>query len=66
MSGYGTDILLWSERQADLLRRRAAGDLVNDTELDWANIAEEIADVGASQLAQVRSLLRQAPLAGAR
>jgi hypothetical protein len=62
MSNYDTDILLWSEHQADLLRRRAAGDLVNDAELDWTNIAEEIADVGASQLAQVRSLLRQALL----
>ncbi|HEY2616058.1 MAG TPA: hypothetical protein VGI78_01850 [Acetobacteraceae bacterium] len=27
MSEYDTDILLWSERQAELLRRRAAGDL---------------------------------------
>src|SRR5271157_5553989 len=36
---YDTDILAWSERQADLLRRHAAGDLVNDAELDWLNIA---------------------------
>ena len=42
------DILLWSERQAELLRRRAAGELVNDAELDWPNIAEEIEDVGRS------------------
>jgi hypothetical protein len=27
---YDSDILLWSERQAALLRRRAAGELVND------------------------------------
>ena len=47
---YEDDILLWSERQAELLRRRAAGELVNDAELDWPNIAEEIEDVGKSQL----------------
>jgi hypothetical protein len=27
---YDTDIALWSERQAALLRRRATGQLVND------------------------------------
>ena len=57
MSDYDTDILLWSERQAELLRRRAAGELVNDTELDWSNIAEEIEGVGRSQLHAVKSLL---------
>jgi hypothetical protein len=60
MSDYDTDILLWSERQGDLLRRRAAGDLVNDAELDWPNIAEEIESVGREQLHAVESLLRQA------
>jgi hypothetical protein len=29
VSGYGTDTLLWSERQAGLLRRLAAGAQVN-------------------------------------
>jgi len=43
-----------------LLRRRAAGELVNDAELDWPNIAEEIEDVGRSELRSCRSLLRQA------
>ncbi len=57
---YEGDILLWSERQADLLRRRAAGELVNETELDWPNIAEEIEDVGRTELRSCRSLLRQA------
>jgi hypothetical protein len=61
MSGlYDEDILLWSERQAALLRRRAAGELVNDAELDWPNVAEEIEDVGRSELRSCRSLLRQA------
>jgi hypothetical protein len=57
---YEDDILLWSERQADLLRRRASGDLVNDRDLDWPNIAEEIEDVGRSEFRSCRSLLRQA------
>jgi hypothetical protein len=47
---YDDDILLWSERQAALLRRRAAN------ELDWENIAEEIEDVGCSELRSCRSL----------
>jgi hypothetical protein len=57
---YDTDVLLWSEHQADLLRRRAAGELVNEAELDWSNIAEEVESVGRSQLSTVQSLLRQA------
>jgi hypothetical protein len=60
MSDYDTDILLWSERQGELLRRRAAGELVNDAEMDWPNIAEEIKDVGRSQLHSVEALLVQA------
>ncbi len=60
MSDYDTDILLWSERQAELLRRRAAGELVNETALDWSNIAEEIESVGNEQLHAVTSLLVQA------
>jgi hypothetical protein len=57
---YDDDILLWSERQAELLRRRAAGELVNEAELDWPNIAEEIEDVGSNRLHAVESLLVQA------
>ena len=57
---YEADILLWSERQAELLRRRAAGEMVNDAALDWPNIAEEIEDVGRSELRSVESLLVQA------
>jgi Domain of unknown function DUF29 len=53
---YDMDILLWSEQQADLLRRRAAN------ALDWDNLAEEIADVGLSQLHAVMSHLRLALL----
>jgi hypothetical protein len=53
---YETDILIWSEQQAALLRRRAAN------ALDWDNLAEEIADVGLSQLHAVMSHLRLALL----
>jgi hypothetical protein len=57
---YDSDILSWSERQAALLRRRAAGELVNEADIDWPNVAEEIEDVGRSELRSCRSLLRQA------
>jgi len=59
---YDTDVLLWSEHQAELLHRRAAGELVNDAELDWSNIAEEVADVGRNTLRACRSQLLQALL----
>ena len=48
---YDADIYAWSERQAELLRRRAAN------ELDWDNIAEEIESVGASEKREIRSRL---------
>lgn len=57
---YDTDILEWSERQGVLLRRIAAGERVNDADLDWPNIAEEIESVGNEQLHAVESLLVQA------
>lgn len=57
---YDTDILAWSETQAELLRRLASGQRVND--VDWEHVVEEIADVGLSQLSSVISLLRQAML----
>jgi len=56
---YDDDILLWSERQAKLLRRLAAGERVND-QIDWDNLAEEVEDVGRSQLTAVESLLLHA------
>ncbi|HEX5328104.1 MAG TPA: DUF29 domain-containing protein [Acetobacteraceae bacterium] len=59
MNDYETDVLAWSERQAALLRRLAAGERVNDRDLDWPNIAEEIQDAGLSSLRAFRSLLIQ-------
>lgn len=55
---YDSDILLWSEQQADLLRRMARGERVNG--LDWENVAEEIESVGRSELHAVESQLRVA------
>jgi len=40
----------------------AAGELVNEADLDWRNIAEEIEDVGASQRRAVEGHLIQALL----
>jgi hypothetical protein len=48
---YDTDILLWSEQQAELLRRRSAN------ALDWDNLVEEIEAVGRSELHAVESHL---------
>jgi hypothetical protein len=53
---YDDDILTWSEQQAELLRRRSAN------ALDWDNLAEEIEDVGRSQLRAAESHLVQALL----
>jgi hypothetical protein len=53
---YDEDIITWSEQQAELLRRRASN------ALDWDNLAEEIEDVGRSQLRAVQSHLVQALL----
>lgn len=57
VSLYDDDIYAWSREQAEALRRLAATrpDLPND--LDVANIAEEIEDVGKSELHRVESFL---------
>lgn len=57
---YEDDVVLWSEWQASQLRRRAAGELVNESTFDWLNIAEEIEAVGNEQRFAVESLLVQA------
>jgi len=53
---YVHDVAAWAERQADLLRRLARGEQIND-EPDWPNIAEEIQDVAASQRREIRNRL---------
>ena len=58
---YDMDVLEWSEHQARLLRRHAAGE--NDNEVpDWANIIEQIESVGNEQLFAFESLTMQALL----
>lgn len=54
---YERDILIWSEHQADLLRRIARGACVND--VDWAHVVEEIESVGLTQLHDVETYLRR-------
>jgi hypothetical protein len=59
VADYDTDILLWSERQAALLRElksRAPG-LPND--LDLENVAEEIESVGRSEQRAFESYVKQ-------
>jgi hypothetical protein len=52
---YERDVLAWSEHQADLLRRLGRGERVNN--VDWAHVAEEIEDVGLSELHSLESFL---------
>jgi Domain of unknown function DUF29 len=54
---YDEDFTLWTEQQTMLLRRRAAGELINDAELDWLNIAEEIESVGGNTRRELRNRL---------
>jgi uncharacterized protein DUF29 len=55
MNDYDLDIYAWSQRQGAMLRRLAAGERVNDADLDWPNIAEEIEAVGRSERRAVAS-----------
>ena len=61
MNDYDQDLSRWAEAQSLLLRRRARGELVNEAEIDWANVAEEIDSVGKSErralASHVRSIL---------
>ena len=57
---YDTDIVTWADVQAELLRRRAAGELVNEADIDWPNVVAEIESVGQSQVDAVEWLLYQA------
>lgn len=56
-TAYDEDFLLWSEEQAKLLRRRAAAWPEAFAGLDIENLAEEIGDLGKSQLRAAESLL---------
>jgi hypothetical protein len=52
---YDTDTLTWSQRQAELLRRLAAGERINSDDLDWPNIIEEIESVGRGEYHAIES-----------
>ncbi len=56
---YERDALVWSDQQAELLRRIAAGERLNEA-VDWANVIEEVEDVGLSELRACESLIQQA------
>jgi hypothetical protein len=55
---YDDDILLWSEQQADAIRKLGSTRRDLPNELDIENVAEEIESVGRSELAAVKSYLR--------
>ncbi len=48
-------MLTWSEYQAAMPRRRAAGELVNEAELDWPHLAEDIESLGQSERSKLRN-----------
>ena len=56
---YERDALIWAEQQAELLRRLASGENVNEA-LDWLNVIEEIEAMGRSELRSCGSYLQQA------
>ena len=58
-NGYDTDVVIWSEHQAELLRQLARGKPANEAP-DWDNIIEEVLDVGLSAIRACRSHLRVA------
>lgn len=56
---YDRDVLIWSEQQAALLRRLAAGELLNEA-VDWENLIDEVEAVGRSELHACENHVRQA------
>jgi hypothetical protein len=60
MNDYEGDIFARSERQAVLLRWLAAGERLDDGDLDWPNIAEEIESVGRRERAALASHIANA------
>lgn len=58
-TSYDADIVAWSQHQADVLRSlaRTRRDLPNDLDLEL--VAEEIEDLGNSELRTVEKLLRR-------
>ncbi|WP_155905013.1 DUF29 domain-containing protein [Methylopila sp. M107] len=59
VADYETDILLWSERQAELLRGLKGVGQGLPNELDLENVAEEIESVGRTEFRAFESCLVQ-------
>ena len=57
---YKQDFLLWTEEQARLLRRVAAGERSVNAAVDWASVIEELEGLARSDVRACRSLLRTA------
>ena len=55
---YDDDIYAWTQQQAEALRRLAGTRRDLPNELDLENVAEEIEDVGKSELHRVESFVR--------
>jgi hypothetical protein len=55
---YDEDIYAWAQQQADVLRRLAETRRDLPNELDLENVAEEIEDVGKSELSRVESFIQ--------
>jgi hypothetical protein len=55
---YDEDIYAWAQQQAEVLRRLAETRQDLPNELDLENVAEEIEDVGKSELREVESFIR--------
>jgi hypothetical protein len=55
---YDDDIYAWAQQQAEVLRRLAETRRDLPNELDLENVAEEIEDVGKSELGKVESFIR--------
>src|SRR5690349_8580779 len=53
---YEEDFVLWTERQAEALRRAARAG--SNLPLDWENLAEEIESVGKRDRREVESYVR--------
>lgn len=54
---YDEDILLWSEQQAEIIRRLGRTRRGLPNEFDVENVAEEVESVGRSELAAVESYI---------
>jgi hypothetical protein len=54
---HDTDFFAWSKAQAEALRTEAR--IGSNQKLDWENLAEEIEDLGVSQLSALESQVRR-------